>query len=871
MLLQHLNVLRGPNYWSARQHQLIVLLVSLSETEKMGAATIYETCNRLQHLFTEANTEPPAFLMREGNPTAHLAQCLAELAIGLQQAAGMPVDYKDVVAANKPDHYHIIFAYCDEEAGKYTARKTLEVFQKCQSGEACSIAEEVAAIKKIWYANKLGPSTGSLVQEAINRKIPIIRLDDNAYVQLGYGASQKRIEATIANTTGCLAVDKAGNKHETKRLLADVHIPVPTGVIISKEENLLEALEEVGYPLVIKPLDGNQGKGAAINVKSEAEAIEGFRLAQQYSKRVVIERYITGYDFRALVVNNKFIAAAKRTPAAVIGDGRHTIKELVEIVNKDPRRGDGHSKVLTRITLDAAVDTSLAKKNYTIDTVLAKGEEVWLKDTANLSTGGTATDVTDWVHPSNRSLCERIARTMGLDICGIDIMAPDLETPIIENGGAVIEVNAAPGFRMHLEPTYGKPRNVAAPVLDMLFPYGDSRIPIVAVTGTNGKTTTTRLVSCMAQQAGFTTGYTTTDGIYIDKERIYKGDCSGPGSAKVVLKDSSVEFAVLESARGGILRSGLGYDQCDCAIVTNVAEDHLGLNGIDTLEQLARVKSVVPKTVKKDGYAILNADDDLVYAMKDELDCKIALFSLYADNVRVQQHCEAGGLAATMDEGYLMIRNGNRLIPVELMENIPLTHGGKALFNVANALAATLAAFVSNLSMPAIRCSLRNFVSSPKTTPGRLNFFDFGEFTVLMDYAHNPHGVKALGQFVSGIEANEKIGIVTGVGDRRNEDIIALGREAALIFDTVIIRYDDDLRGRTDLEIGSLLRAGIQSVEKNTKILFSTGELESVDYAISLGTPGSLVVVLVDKVDKVFNHISERQKVRMAQEQKMSA
>jgi cyanophycin synthetase len=871
MLLDNMNILRGPNYWSAKHHQLIVMNVNLNNIQYLSQTTINGTCNQLQKLFIASNAEPPAFLIKENNPEAFLAQCLAELAIGLQQAAGMPVHYYQVVAANKPGHYHIIFEYCDEEAGRYTAKQIIAVFEKCQSGEECSVAEEIATIKKIWYSNKLGPSTGSLVEEAKKRNIPIIRLDDNAYVQLGYGASQKRIEATIANTTGCLAVDKAGNKHETKRLLADALIPVPTGVIISKPESLAEAIKEVGYPLVIKPLDGNQGKGAAININTEEDAIEGFKRAQHYSKRVVVERYITGSDFRALVIDYKFIAAAKRTPAAVIGDGTHTIKELVELANKDPRRGDGHCNVLTKITLDNAVDELLMKKNYTVQTVPAKGEEVWLKSTANLSTGGTATDVTDWVHPFNRSLFERIARTIGLDICGIDIMATDLETPIVENGGAIIEVNAAPGFRMHLEPTYGKPRNVAAPVLDMLFPYGDSRIPLVAVTGTNGKTTTTRLIAGMAQQAGFTTGYTNTDGIYINKERIYKGDCSGPGSAKVVLKDSSIEFAVLECARGGILRSGLGFDQCDCAVVTNVAEDHLGLNGIDTLEQLARVKAVVPKSVKKDGYAILNADDDLVYAMKDELDCNIALFSLYADNVRIQQHCEAGGLAATFDEGYLMLREGNRLIPVELMENIPLTHGGKALFNVANVLGATLAAYVSNLSMPAIRCSLRNFVSSPQTTPGRLNFFDFGDFKVLMDYAHNPHGVKALGEFVKNIPATEKIGIVTGVGDRRNEDIIALGREAALIFDTVIIRYDDDLRGRTDLEIGSLLRAGIQSVQKNTKVLFSTGELESVDYAISLGTPDSLVVVLVDKVDKVFNHLTERQKARMPQEQKMSA
>ncbi|ANE52932.1 cyanophycin synthetase [Flavisolibacter tropicus] len=869
MLLDNMIVLRGPNYWSTKHHQLIVMNVNFSNTQFLSQTIINDTCNQLQKLFIASNTEPPAFLIKDNNAATSLAQCLAQLAIGLQQAAGMPVTYYAVEAANKPDCYSIVFEYTDEEVGRITAQNAIRIFENCHRGETCSIKEEIATIKKVWQANRLGPSTHSIVQEALQRRIPVMRLDDNAYIQLGYGANQKRIEATVANTTGCLASDKACNKHETKHLLADALIPVPAGVIIEKEEELANAIQEVGYPLVLKPLDGQQGKGAAINIKTESEAVEGFKRAKQHAPKVIVEKYIVGCDFRALVIDYKFVAAARRTPAAVIGDGRHTIRELVEIANNDPRRGDGHCNVLTKIILDDAVDELLAKRNYTVQAVPPKGEEVWLKATANLSTGGTATDVTDWVHPANRILFERIARTIGLDICGIDIMAPDIETPIVENGGAVIEVNAAPGFRMHLEPTYGHPRNVAAPVIDMLFPHGDSRIPIVAVTGTNGKTTTTRLIARMAQQAGFNTGYTNTDGIYINTERIYKGDCAGPGSAQVLLKDSSIEFAVLESARGGILRSGLAFDQCDCAVVTNVAEDHLGLNGIDTLEQLARVKAVVPKSVKRHGYAVLNADDDLVYAMKEELSCNIALFSLYADNVRIQKHCEAGGLAAILDEGYLMIRDGNRLIPVELVENIPLTYGGKALFNVANVLGATLAAYVSNLSMPAIRCSLRNFISSPETTPGRLNFFDFGEFKVLMDYAHNPHGVRALGEFLKDIPATEKIGIVTGIGDRRNEDIIALGKEAALVFDTVIIRYDDDLRGRTDFEIGSLLRAGIQSVKRNTKVLFSTGEVESVDYALSLGKPDSLVVVLVDKVDKVFHHISQRQKARM--EQKMSA
>jgi cyanophycin synthetase len=496
-------------------------------------------------------------------------------------------------------------------------------------------------------------------------------------------------------------------------------------------------LDSIGFPVVIKPLDGNQGKGATIGIANTEEALAAFARAKQYSQRVVVERFVEGLDFRALVINRRFVAAARRTPAAVTGDGIHTIAQLVEIVNADPRRGNGHSNVLTKVVLDASSQKLLAKCGYTADTILPKAQEVWLKDTANLSTGGTAADVTDDVHPANRSLFERVARTVGLDICGIDIMAPDLSRPLAENGGAIIEVNAAPGFRMHLEPTSGRPRNVAAPVLDMLFPDGEQgRIPIVAVSGTNGKTTTTRLIAQMAQQGGHQTGFTTTDGIYLNHEMIYKGDCSGPASAKVVLRDPAVEFAVLECARGGILRSGLGFDQCNCAVITNVAEDHLGLNGIDTIEKLAKVKAVVAKSVMPGGWAILNADDDLVYAMRGEVDAQVALFSLYPHSARIERHCEAGGLAAVYDDGLIMIRKGNTLIPIEAVENIPLTHNGRARFNVANVLGATLAAYTTRIPLPAIRCTLRRFRNSVADTPGRMNEFVFPQFSVLVDYAH---------------------------------------------------------------------------------------------------------------------------------------
>jgi cyanophycin synthetase len=650
-----------------------------------------------------------------------------------------------------------------------------------------------------------------------------------------------------------------------KQLLRDAFLPVPFGDVISNIEDLKETIETIGYPIVIKPLDGNHGKGASINIQNWDDAIAAFDRAKYYGDELIVEKFIVGSDYRVLVVNYKFIAAALRTPACVTGDGVCTIHELIEHENLDPRRGNGHTNVLTKIEEDEVTMELLAKRNYTLETILKDSEELYLKPTANLSTGGTATDVTDEVHPQNISCFERIARNIGLDICGIDVMSTDLAIPLKENGGAVLEVNAAPGFRMHLEPTNGTQRNVAASVIDMLFPSDNGRIPIIAITGTNGKTTTTRLMAHIVKAAGFSTGFTTTDGVYINEELILKGDCSGPQSAQLVLKDSAVEFAVLETARGGILRSGLGYDQCDCAIVTNIAEDHLGVAGIDTIEKLARVKSVVPESVHAAGYAVLNADDDLVYAMREGLKGKIALFSLHANNPRIEAHCSAGGLAAVYENGYLLLRIGNHFIPIEEVQNVPLTFGGKAEFNIANALAASLAAYTCKIKLGTIRAALRSFVPSNESTPGRINIYEFKDFTVVLDYAHNPHGLRALGKFITTMEGN-KVGIITGVGDRRDEDITAIGEEAAKVFDEIIIRHDNDMRGRTYEEVDRLLTDGIYKIDKAKQISYYGNECEAVEKVLAEGKPGSVIVLLIDKVATITECIlrfQEREKTAL--------
>jgi cyanophycin synthetase len=619
----------------------------------------------------------------------------------------------------KDGEYYVVFSYMEEDAGVYAGEAAVRVCQALANNTDYNLETDIQELREIRENTALGPSTGGIVNEAAKLGIPYIRLNKYSLVQLGYGIHQKRIRATIASTTSNIAVDIAGDKEETKNLLGAAEIPVPRGTIIRSEEGLQDAIDSVGFPLVLKPVDGNHGKGATTNINTYDQAVKALHAAQVYGRSVICERFITGYDFRVLVINHKFICAALRTPASVIGDGEHTIEWLINEVNKDPRRGFGHEKVLTQITVDGFTQKMLEDLGYTIQTVPAKGELVLLKPTANLSTGGTSTDVTDEVHSANIFMAERISKIVGLDICGIDIMAPDLKEPITENGGAVLEVNAAPGFRMHIEPTVGLPRNVSEPVINMLFPKGNAgRIPIIAVTGTNGKTTTTALIAHICKSVGYKVGFTTSDGVYIQNNLMMRGDCTGPVSAQFVLKDPTVDFAVLECARGGILKSGLAFQHCDIAIVTNVSADHIGLGGIDNLEQMAKVKAVVPETVFPHGFAILNADDDLVYDMRKGLDCNVALFSMDENNERIKEHCEEGGYAAVFENGYVSILKGTWKIRVNKVADIPLTYGGKAVHNIMNTLPAVLAAYLyRNITIEDIKLALQTFIPSAAQTP----------------------------------------------------------------------------------------------------------------------------------------------------------
>lgn len=864
MRIEEIKVLKGPNYWSVRRLKLIQMKLNLEEMEQRPTNKIDGFRQRLEQLFPSlyehrcSEGVPGGFFMRVDEGT-WLGHVIEHVALEIQTLAGMDTGFGRTRGTGQEGVYYVVFSYMEEDAGVYAAKAAVRIAQALVNGEEYDLANDIQTLREIREDTRLGPSTGCIVEEAAKRGIPFIRLNKASLVQLGYGVKQKRIRATIASTTSNIAVDIACDKEETKNLLGAAEIPVPRGTVIRTEVGLKEAIEKFGYPLVIKPIDGNHGKGNTTNITDWEQAIKAFEAAKHYGRSVIVEKFITGFDFRILVINSKFICAALRTPASVIGDGKNTIQWLIDETNKDPRRGYGHEKVLTQITIDQFTQKMLDEKNYTLETVPAKGELVLVKPTANLSTGGTSNDVTDEVHPANIFMCERIAKIVGLDICGIDIMAKDLRTPLNESGGAVLEVNAAPGFRMHIEPSEGLPRNVAEPVIDMLFPdRSDGRIPIIAITGTNGKTTTTRLTAHICKTAGKKVGYTTSDGVYIQNQMLMKGDCTGPLSAQFVLKDPTVDFAVLECARGGLLKSGLSFQHCNVSIVTNVTNDHIGLGGIDNLDQMARVKQVVPETTFKNGYAILNAEDDLVYNMNKELECNIAYFSMDENNARIKSHCAKGGYAAVFENGFVTIMKGTWKIRVMKVKDIPITFGGKALHNVMNTLPAVLATYLfKDITIEDIRTALSTFVPSAATTPGRLNIFEFKRFKFIVDFAHNPAGLELLGDFQSKLEGSPKIGIISGTGDRRDEDIRELGSISAKYFDEIIIRCDKNLRGRTADEIVDLLVEGIKHGQKNEiPIKIILNEKDAITWAYNNAPHGSLITIMCDVVAEALDFIN---------------
>ena len=859
MKILKIQALRGPNIWSIRRQKLIQMRLDLEELEERPTDKIDGFRERLENLLPTLIEHRCSegcrggFFQRVDRGT-WMGHVIEHIALEIQTLAGMDVGFGRTRETKTPGVYNVVFNYLEEKVGIYAAKAAVKIAEALIAGEDYDLTDDIQNMKEIREDVRLGPSTASIVDEAVSRDIPFLRLGRNSLIQLGAGVNQMRFQATITCKTSNIAVDIACNKEQTKKMLDDASIPVAKGDICYDEEDLKDTIDDIGYPIVIKPLDGNHGKGASINVTNWEDAVKGLKHAKEYSRRVIVEKFVTGFDFRVLVINNEVIAAAQRVPAHVIGNGKNTIQELIDITNEDPRRGYGHENVLTEITIDRTTERLIDNAGYTLDSVLPEDETLYLKSTANLSTGGTSVDVTDLMHPENVFIAERISRVIGLDICGIDIMAPNLTQSLKENGGVILEVNAAPGFRMHLAPSEGLPRNVAAPVIDMLYPPGKpSRIPIISVTGTNGKTTTTRLISHIVKNNGYRVGFTTSDGIYIQNHMMEKGDTTGPISAEYILKDPTVEFAVLETARGGILRSGLGFKVCDIGVITNIQEDHLGISDIHDLKDLSRVKSVVVESVKKDGWAVLNGEDENCLEIAKSLSCNVALFSLDENCPAIIEHCAEGGIAAIYENGFITIKKGDWKIRVERATHIPLTLNGKAKFMIANVLAATLSAYLYGFKTEDIKLSLATFIPSAVHTPGRMNIFEFSKFKVLIDFAHNPTSYLGIEDYLSSVDASRKIGIISGVGDRRDEDIKECAKIAARMFDHIIIRQEKHLRGRTEEEIINLILEGLQEGDASVTHEVVSLEVEAIKHAISIAEEGTYIVALSDVIDNAID------------------
>ncbi|MEJ7811693.1 MAG: cyanophycin synthetase [Gemmatimonadaceae bacterium] len=859
-----LRALRGPNFW--RLAPVIACDVQLGPLEHVTSASIPEFTERLvaampslaEHECSEG--APGGFITRLRAGT-HLPHIIEHVALELQALAGSDVSFGRVVASGDEGVWWVIVAYEEEEAGLQSVRDAVSLIRACIAGEPFDIRRAADDLCDLFENVRLGPSTGAIVEEARRRGIPVRRLNSHSLVQLGLGKNLKRIQATMSDGTSAIGVEIAQDKDDTKRVLGNIGLPVPKGDVASSPDDAADIAAEIGYPVILKPLDASHGRGISPRLDGEDALREAWDATREYSRRVVVERFATGSDHRVLVINGRVIAVAERVPAHVVGDGARTIRELIDIVNADPRRGVGHRKILTKLPADERTEEYLAERGLTMASVPAAGERVLLRPTANLSTGGTAIDRTDEIHPDNVTACEMAAGIVGLDIAGIDVITSDISVPFRENGAVIIEVNAAPGIRMHTHPGEGTPRNVGAPVIDMLYPPGaESTIPVIAVTGTNGKTTTTRLIAHLFRHTDKTVGFTTTDGVYLGNRLVMEGDMTGPFSANIILSNPTVDVAVLETARGGILRSGLGFDECDVGIVLNVTADHLGLRGIHTVEQLAEVKGVVAAVVKREGSAILNADDPLVYAMKDRTPGDVVLFSVMGDgeNEHMERHLSRNGIGARIENDTFVVRRGRLRIPIAAVREVPLMVGGAAAFQRGNILAAIAAGYVRGLRYDDIRAGLLSFFPSPSMTPGRMNLMRAGAGRVLVDYAHNPAALAGLMDFVRGLPAVRRIGAIAAPGDRRDDDIRIVGRLAAGL-DYVIVKEDDDRRGRVPGTIAELVVEGlVDGGLARDRIEIILPEMEAVDRVLDLLGDGDLGIILADAVQEVLEHVRAR-------------
>ncbi|MGI9042261.1 MAG: cyanophycin synthetase [Gemmatimonadales bacterium] len=803
----------------------------------------------------------------EGTWMGHI---LEHVAIELQNVAGEPVTFGKTRSHGPLGRYYVIYQYQQEEVGLEAGQLGLTLLLSLLPPElhpADAVPEDFDfAIERdefIHFAQRraLGPSTVSLVRAAEERRIPWIRLNEQSMIQFGHGRYQQRIQATVTSRTSHIAVELASDKEETNRILGNLGLPVPKQRLVQHVEDAVEAAARIGYPVVVKPYNANHGRGISIHLTTEEQVRTAFEVAKEHSRSVIVESFITGEDHRMLVINGELVAVAKRVPGHVVGDGLHTVAQLVEQVNQDPRRGVGHEKALTRLVFDHQAESMLARQGYTPATVPASGEQVFLRSTGNLSTGGTATDMTDLVHPDNAEMARRAVKAIGLDVGGVDFLSTDITESYKDVGGAICEVNAAPGFRMHMAPSDGRPRDVAGPVMDMLFPPGSpSRIPIAAVTGTNGKTTTARMLAHIHKLAGHHVGFTSTDGVYIDGQRTVGGDMTGPVATRMVLSDPTVDVAVLEIARGGLLRAGMGVRHCDVGAVLNVKADHLGLRGIGTLDQLAQVKRIVVEVARET--AVLNADDPLCLKMADYTEAKhLCYVTMDPKHELVGEHIKAGGRGVVLEAGIkgqmITIYDHGAHIPLLWTHLIPATLEGRAMHNVQNAMFAAAMAFSMGLKLEDIRHGLRTFDTTFFQTPGRMNIYDEHPFKVILDYGHNPAAIEAMCSLVERLEVSgRRICVLAAPGDRRDEDVADIGRIAAGYFERYICRRDDNLRGRGPGDVPQLLRDALlaQGVPAE-QILVIPDEQEAIDTALREARPGDLLLIFADAVTRSWKQV----------------
>lgn len=843
--------LRGPNLWS--RHMAIEALVTCAENERaVGQMAGFEA--RLRALFPAIGALHP----ETGGGDVSLAHVLQTAALALQAQAGCPVTFARTTATTDAGVYQVVVEYSEEAVGRKAFEYAQQLVEAALGNGSFDADAVIADLRELDEDERLGPSTGSIVEAAVARGIPYRRLTRGSLVQFGWGSKQRRIQAAEVDSTSAVAESIGQDKDLTKRLLHAAGVPVPLGKPVESVDEAWEVALKVGLPVVVKPQDGNQGKGVTVNITDRAQLEEAYKNAADYGT-VMVERFLPGHDFRLLVVGDQLVAAARREPPQVLGDGEHTVRQLVEVVNQDPRRGEGHATSLTKIRLDDIAVARLAMQGLTPDSVPPKGQRVILRNNANLSTGGTATDVTDDVHPDVAARAVAAAQMVGLHICGVDMVAETVLRPLEEQGGGFVEVNAAPGLRMHLAPSYGKPRNVGQAMVDKLFAYGDDgRIPTVAVTGTNGKTTTARLIAHLFTAQGLRVGMTNTDGVYVNGRQIDSGDCSGPKSARNVLLHPEVDAAVFETARGGILREGLGFDRCQVAVVTNIgAGDHLGMNYIDTVEDLAVLKRVIVQNVAPTGYAVLNAADPVVAAMASACPGKVIYFASDRHHPVMVTHRAQGHRTVYVDGDSIVASEGSWRETIHLRD-VPITRNGKIGFQVENVMASVAAAWGVGMPWQTIRRGLSGFVNDSDNAPGRFNIMDYRGATVIADYGHNPDAMRALVQAVDALPGKRRSVVISGAGDRRDEDI----REQTVIlgaaFDDVILYQDAAQHGRADGEVMALLREGLAGAPRTTHVEEIRGEFIAIDTALARLQPGDLCLVLVDQVEEALAHLAQR-------------